>query len=83
MQKATCIFDLVNDGPNEILLYWEPEGTEYRLQPGKVVQVHLFGSGSPIEMKHSIDTNGRKLISFWPLNGSFQLFCDGENIWEA
>jgi hypothetical protein len=82
MKKASCIFELFNDGSDELLLYWEPEGGEYALQPGKAVQIHLFGFEHPLEMKHSVDSRGRKLISFWPLNGSFELYCDGKNMLE-
>jgi hypothetical protein len=80
MSNATCVFDLQNDEENEILLYLEPEGFEFILSVGKAIQVHLFGSESPIEMKHSSDAKGRKMISFWPVNGNFELFFEGENI---
>ena len=82
MLHAACVFDLLNDGQSEMLLYLEPAGSKYMMLPGKAVQVHIFGSECPIEMKHSTDVKGRKLISFWPIDGSFELFFDGKSIWE-
>ena len=82
MKTAICVFDLLNDSPDELLLYLEPEGAEFRLPPGKVVQVRLFGDEHPIEMKHSADTSGRKTISFWPASGGFELFFEGRRVWE-
>jgi hypothetical protein len=82
MKSATCVFDLLNDGPSEVFLYLEPEGAEFALPPGRSVQVQLFGNDRPIEMKHLSDTNGRRMISFWPVNGSFDLFFEGKSIWE-
>lgn len=74
MSIATCIFDIFNDTPDELLLYLEPEGNEFRLPPSKAVQVRLFGHEHPIEMKHSSDASGRRMVSFWPARGSFELF---------
>ena len=82
MKAATCVFDLVNDSPDELLLYLEPEGAEFRLAPGKKVQVRLFGNENPIEMKHSVDASGRKTVSFWPASGGFDLIFEGRSVWE-
>jgi hypothetical protein len=82
MKCTTCIFDLQNDGPDELLLYLEPEGAEFRLPPSKAVQVRLFGDEHPIEMKHSADGSGRKTVSFWPASGGFELYFEGRSVWE-
>jgi hypothetical protein len=82
MKTATCVFDILNDSPDELLLYLEPEGNEFRLPPGKAVQIRLYGSEHPIEMKHSSDTSGRSTVSFWPASGDFELFFEGKSVWE-
>jgi hypothetical protein len=82
MTNPTSVFDLINDSPNEMLLYLEPEGLEFPLPPGKVMQVKIFGIDRPFEMKHSNEKNGQKTISFWPINGTFELFFEGKNILE-
>jgi len=82
MKTAASVFDLLNDGRDELLLYLEPEGNEFRLPPGKAVQVRLFGDKHPIEMKHSADASGRRTVSFWPASGGFELFFEGKSVWE-
>lgn len=82
MKNSSCIFDIVNDSQIEMLLYLEPEGSEYALFPGKAVQVHIFGNEHPITIKHSTDSSGRQQISFWPLNGGFELFVEGKSVWD-
>lgn len=82
MPNATCVFYLLNDSKSEMLLYLEPEGSEFVLHPGNIVQVHIFGSEHPIEMRHANDAKGQKTISFWPINGNFELFFQGKSVWE-
>ena len=82
MKNPTCIFELLNSDSNELLLYLEPEGSEFRLPPNKSVQIRLFGSVYPIEMKHSVDASGKKVISLWPDRGEFELFFQGQDIWD-
>ena len=82
MTTATCVFDILNDSPDELFLYLEPEGNEFRLPPGKKVQVCLFGSTHPIKMMHSSDARGRRTVSFWPENGDFELFFEEKSVWE-
>ena len=79
---STCIFDIKNDGSNDLLLYLEPEGAEFVLPPEKAVQVHLFGLDKPMVMNHSIDERGRTCIALWPENGSYELFFNGKSVWE-
>lgn len=82
MKSVTCQFDLLNNSADELLLYLEPEGAEFRLPPGKTVQVQLFGNEHPIEMKNSVDARGRRTVSFWPANGGFELLFEGRSVWE-
>jgi hypothetical protein len=82
MKTVACIFDILNDDSGELLLYFEPEGNEFRLPPGKAVQVRLFGNVHPVEMRHSSDMSGRRAISFWPERGGFELVLDGKSVWE-
>jgi len=82
MTAATCVFDLLNDDSEVLFLYLEPEGNEFRLPPGKAVQIRLFGVDHPIEMKHAVDKNGSKMVSFWPASGRFELYFEGVSVWE-
>lgn len=82
MKNVTCVFALTNDSQDNLLLYLEPEGIEFTLPVGKMVQVQLSGGDSPIEMKHSNNAHGQKTISFWPVNGEFELFFEGRNVWD-
>lgn len=82
MTTATCIFEVLNEGSSEMLLYLEPEGSEFRLPPGRVVEVRLFGSERPIEMKQATDSDGRRMLSFWPDRGAYELFFDGKDVRE-
>lgn len=82
MNTATCRFDLLNDSSEELCLYLEPEGNEFRLPAGKAVEVRLFGVEHPIEMNHAVNENGRKTISFWPSKGGFELYFEGVSVWE-
>jgi hypothetical protein len=50
MQNPTCVFDLSNEGEEEIFLYLEPEGAEFVLRPNCKVEFHLSGANDPIEM---------------------------------
>ena len=59
-------------------LYLEPEGCEFQLPPGKLVEVRLFGQNHPVEMKYSVDGSGARAVSFWPESGEFELFFDGK-----
>lgn len=82
MKNVTCVFDLTNDSQDDLLLYLEPEGMEFTLPVGKMVQVQLFGGERPIEMKHSNNAHGQKTISFWPVNGKFELLFEGRSVWD-
>ena len=82
IKVATCVFNLRNDSSDQLNLYLEPEGCGFRLPPGKVVEVRLFGQKHPVEMKYSIDGSGVRAVSFWPESGEFELFFDGKSVWE-
>ena len=82
MKNLTCVFDLTNDSQDELLLYLEPEGMEFALPVGKMVQVQLSGGENPIKMKHSNNASGQKTISFWPVNGEFELLFEGRSVWD-
>ncbi len=80
--NPTCMFDLVNDGPNALKLILEPEGAQFVLSQGETVQIQLFGSECPLAMKQSVDENGQTHISFWPDKGTYELFIKGRRIWD-
>ena len=83
MENPSCVFDLSNEGEEEIFLYLEPEGAEFLLRPNCKVKFHLCGTNDPIEMKHWIRPEDRKAaISVWPVSGEFDLFIDGRSVWE-
>jgi hypothetical protein len=59
----TTIFLLENNGETDLCLFLEPEGAEFRLEPKKSVELHLFGSVKPLVLQHSIDCEGRSCMS--------------------
>lgn len=81
MKIPTCVFNLENDGSDDLLLYLEPEGCEFNLPPGKSVEVYLFGNEHPIQMQNSVDETGKGTVSFWPVSGSYELFFEGVSVW--
>lgn len=80
MTNPTCVFDLENDGPRGLILILEPVGAQFTLPPGEMVQVQLFGSDTPIAMKHSTDNDGSCYVSFWSDKGNYELFFKGNKV---
>jgi hypothetical protein len=80
MSGAT--FDIKNDGAGELLLYLEPEGSEFAIPPLQSVQVRLIGSTNPFEMHSSLDSRGRMCISLWPDKGGYEVFYRGKNVFD-
>ena len=65
-----------------MLLYLEPEGQSFPVPPGKCVQARFFGQDRAVAMRCEIDSEGRQAISFWPENGTYELFLDGRDVWD-
>lgn len=82
MADPTCTFDLQNDGPQELIILLEPEGSPFRLPPGDTLQVRLFGSVNPVVVKYAAGENGRTYVSFWSAKGDYALFHRGTNLLE-
>jgi len=77
----TCVFDLVNAGPRDLVIVLEPEGVEFVVPCGESVQVHFFGHISPAALKQSWNSEGCCRIAFWPDNGAYDLYFKGKRIW--
>jgi len=80
MTNPTCVFDLENDGHRGLILILEPEGAQFTLPPGEMVQVHVFGSDIPMSMKYSTDQDGSCYVSFWSDKGNYELMFRGSKI---
>ncbi|OWQ47967.1 hypothetical protein CDL60_05080 [Roseateles noduli] len=82
MKTPDSVFDLNNDGEEDMRLFLEPEGQDFWLPPGKTVQVRLFGADRPIVMKYSTGPDGEPQVSFWPENGDYELIFEGRDVWD-
>jgi len=82
MPNPTCIIEMENSAKSGLLLYLEPEGFEFEIPPGEVFQLKLFGTDSPIQIKHSVNEQGKVCVSFWPDKGSYDLWYKGKRVWD-
>ncbi len=82
MSNPTCTFELENQGSHELTLILEPEGAQFVLPPGEMVQIQVFGSDIPMAMKHSTNQDGRCYVSFWSDKGTYELFFKGRKVSE-
>ena len=82
MKTPDSVFDLKNDGAADMRLFLEPEGQDFWLPPGASVQVRLFGAVRPIEMQYSTGPGGELEISFWPIDGTYELIFEGRDVWD-
>lgn len=75
-------FYFANESAKPIKICIEPEAAVYELVPNDRLEVRLFGEDKPVLMAQSLDSHGNICVSFWPENGSFELYRDGVNLWD-
>jgi hypothetical protein len=81
-KKPTCIFEVKNAGPGDLVLALEPEGCEFLLPLNERVQVHVFGSDVPVLIQAAISKDGKRYMAFWPDRGEYELFFKGRRVWD-
>jgi hypothetical protein len=82
MADPTCTFDLQNDGPRDLIIILEPDGSPFPLPPGGIVQVRLYGSEMPVVVRYATGENGQSYASFWSDKGDYELFYEGTSLTE-
>ena len=80
---SRTVFYIENDGELDLCLFLEPEGAEFRLNPGKSVEIHLIGAERPAILRQSIDDAGRICMSIWPEQGEYEVRFEGKDIWDC
>jgi hypothetical protein len=82
MPESTCTFDLVNTNRRPLTLILEPEGAQFVLPAGEVIQIRVSGTEPAVAIKHTIGEDDQVSLSFWPDQGAYELFFKGRNVWD-
>jgi hypothetical protein len=77
------VFNFENDGKLDLFVLLEPEGAEFRLPPGRSIEIHLIGATKPVLFRQATDADGRPCISIWPEIGEYEVKFEGKDIWDC